>query len=146
MPFTHWLLLQIYPRRIREEWGAEMIEVLLIRLEEQSPGWPRSRFLMREVAAMLYEGARLRVVEWEGWPVFGGLTLATLLHVGMYWQTMEILASVHAAARSQGWGRAVESADPQVQGLTLTWGATFCVMFLIVNLLVMSYRLRRRAE
>jgi hypothetical protein len=146
MPFTHWLLLQIYPRRIRDEWGAEMIEVLLIRLEEQGPGWPRNSFLLREVAAMLFDGARIRVMEWEGWPVFGGLTLATLLHVGMYWQTMEILASIHQAARAQGWTRAVASSDPQVQGLTLTWGATFCVLFLIVNLLVMSHRLRRRAE
>jgi hypothetical protein len=64
----------------------------------------------------------------------------------MYWQTMEILASIQAAARARGWSRAVESADPQLRGLELTWGATFCVMFLIVNLLVMSYRLRRRVE
>jgi hypothetical protein len=146
MRFTHWLLLQIYPRDYREVLGVEMIGVFLDRLREQSAGWGKLVFLVEEVGAMLYQGLRLRIVEWDGWPVFGGLTLATLLHIAMYWQTMHMLASLHAAARATGWRHAVQSSDPQVQTLAITWGATFCLLFLIVNLLVMSHRLRRRAE
>lgn len=146
MRFGQWLLLQIYPRQYRDELGAEMIGVFLERLAEQRSGSRRLLFLLEEVGSMLYEGLRIRIVEWEGWPVFGGLTLATLLHVGMYWQTAEILAGIHAAARAQGWHRGTEAADPEMQGMAMTWGATFCLLFLIVNLLVMSRRLRKQAE
>lgn len=146
MLFKQWLLLQIYPRQYRDELGAEMIGVFLQRLAEQRAGWRKFAFLVEEVSAMLYEGLRIRIVEWEGWPVFGGLTLATLLHVGMYWQTAEILAGIHAAARAQGWHRGTEAADPEMQGMAMTWGATLCFLFLLVNLLVMSRRLRKQVE
>lgn len=146
MSFMQWLLLQIYPRDYRDALGAEMIGVFLDRLREQEAGWGKLVFLVEEVSAMIHEGIRIRIVEWDGWPVLGGLTLATLLHIGMYWQTMHMLAGLHAAARATGWRRAVESSDPQVQGMAMTWGATFCVLFLIVNLLVMNYRLRKQAE
>ncbi len=146
MRFQQWLLLQIYPRQYRDELGAEMIGVFLERLAEPRSGSRRLLFLVEEVGAMLYQGLRIRIVEWEGWPVFGGLTLATLLHVGMYWQTAEILAGIHAAARAQGWHRGTEAADPEMQGMAMTWGATFCLLFLIVNLLVMGRRLRKQAE
>lgn len=146
MPFPQWLLLQIYPRQYRDELGAEMIAVFLERLGERKPGGRKLFFLLQEVSAMLYQGLRIRIVEWEGWPVLGGLTLATLLHAAMYWQTAEILAGIHAAARAQGWHRGTEAADPERQGLAMAWGATFCLLFLLVNLLVMSRQLRKQAE
>lgn len=84
MSGMEWLFLQIYPRAHREEYGEEILSILRNSWAEAATPGARFRLCVREMAGALWVGGWMRVRDWEGWPVAGGLSIAFGAHLLLY--------------------------------------------------------------
>jgi uncharacterized membrane protein len=80
------MLLWLYPREYRLEFGEEMLAVFARRAAEQRAlGWAHcARFLLHETFGILASAARERPAWLHFVPALGGISVAALLHLVIY--------------------------------------------------------------
>ncbi len=141
----HWIyriLLRLYPREHRMEFGGEMLDVFTRIAEERRLGGRLgySRFLAAEFIGLM--GAAfaewLRRVNFA--PTLGGIAVAAVLHAGFYGLTSSVLRRVAAAAERT----TVPSADPLAASLAVGLLGVVILLCLLPLFFLLSMRLTYR--
>lgn len=137
-----WLLLRLYPKDYRDEFGPEMLGVHRSLCEAPSSRREKLRVLVRETIYFAGHGVASRFPRPETWRVLGGIGLAFALQLAAYGVLLPLFRRTHQSI--SGLANRVAWNSTYAQSLTLLGVATVLVILLIPYLLFLCSHVRFR--
>lgn len=136
---VYWVLLQLYPRQYRLEFGDEMFSVFMQAAEERrAQGWfSFAGFFASECAGLLGGAIRETPSRTRLVASLGGLAAAVVLHATLYAGTLRVLRATTAAVE-----RSASEGDEQAKLMLLVMASVLWLLFFL--LLSMRLAVRRR--